>query len=113
MSVCVARACRHLLSRVHPYRAGAQSEPDCSSPSLHVERKAILRQAKRERVRKVARRACQFREASARLSRLQPALGEALAVQASDAAELDRADERLVTYSANLGPSGLIWADLG
>ena len=80
---------------------------------MYVERKAILRHAKRERRRKVARRACQFREASARLSRLQPALGEALAVQASDAAELDRADERLVTYSANLGPSGLIWADLG
>ena len=33
VSVCVARACRHHLSRVHPYRAGVQSEPDCSSPS--------------------------------------------------------------------------------
>ena len=30
--VCRSRACRPLLSRVHP-RAGVQSEPDCSSPS--------------------------------------------------------------------------------
>jgi len=36
VSVCVARACRHHLSRVHPYRAGVQSEPDCSSPSYHT-----------------------------------------------------------------------------
>ena len=33
MCLCVARACRHHLSRVHPYRVGVQSEPDCSSPS--------------------------------------------------------------------------------
>ena len=32
MCLCVAQACRHHLSRVHPYRAGVQSEPDCSSP---------------------------------------------------------------------------------
>ena len=30
--VSPARACRRLLSRVHPYRVGVQSEPDCSSP---------------------------------------------------------------------------------
>ena len=31
--VCVsARACRHHLSSVHPYRVGVQSEPGCSSP---------------------------------------------------------------------------------
>ena len=33
LCLCVARVCRHHLSRVHPYRAGVQSEPDCSSPS--------------------------------------------------------------------------------
>ena len=33
MCLCVARACRHHLSSVHPYRVGVQSEPDCSSPS--------------------------------------------------------------------------------
>ena len=33
VSVCRSRACRHHLSRVHPYRVGVQSEPDCSSPS--------------------------------------------------------------------------------
>ena len=32
MCLCVARACRHHLSRVHPYRVGVQSEPGCSSP---------------------------------------------------------------------------------
>jgi len=32
LCLCVARACRHHLSRVQPYRAGVQSEPDCSSP---------------------------------------------------------------------------------
>ena len=32
MCLCVARACRHHLSCVHPYRVGVQSEPDCSSP---------------------------------------------------------------------------------
>ena len=31
--LCVARACRHHLSSVHPYRVGVQSEPGCSSPS--------------------------------------------------------------------------------
>ena len=30
--LCVARACRHHLSSVHPYRVGVQSEPGCSSP---------------------------------------------------------------------------------
>ena len=33
MCLCVARACRHHLSSVHPYRVGVQSEPGCSSPS--------------------------------------------------------------------------------
>ena len=33
MCLCVVRACRHHLSRVHPYRVGVQSEPGCSSPS--------------------------------------------------------------------------------
>ena len=44
MCLCVARACRHHLSRVHPYKkrksppiprwlVSIQSEPDCSSPS--------------------------------------------------------------------------------
>ena len=28
----VQTGCRHHLSRVHPYRAGVQSEPGCSSP---------------------------------------------------------------------------------
>jgi len=28
----LARACRHHLSSVHPYRVGVQSEPGCSSP---------------------------------------------------------------------------------
>ena len=32
MCLCVARACRHHLSCVHPYRVGVQSEPGCSSP---------------------------------------------------------------------------------
>ena len=32
LCLCVARACRHHLSRVHPYRVGVQSEPGCSSP---------------------------------------------------------------------------------
>ena len=32
MCLCVARACRHHLSSVHPYRVGVQSEPGCSSP---------------------------------------------------------------------------------
>ena len=31
-SLCVARACRHHLSSVHPSRVGVQSEPGCSSP---------------------------------------------------------------------------------
>ena len=31
MCLCVARACRHHLSRVHPYRVGVQSEPECCS----------------------------------------------------------------------------------
>ena len=32
LCLCVARACRHHLSSVHPYRVGVQSEPGCSSP---------------------------------------------------------------------------------
>jgi len=32
LCLCVARACRHHLSGVHPYRVGVQSEPGCSSP---------------------------------------------------------------------------------
>ena len=30
LCLCVAHACRHHLSSVHPYRVGVQSEPGCS-----------------------------------------------------------------------------------
>jgi len=48
LCLCVAGACRHHLSSVHPYRVGVQSEPGCSSP-YYLPTYSTVRWVKRNR----------------------------------------------------------------